>query len=109
ANEVAGPVGSGHQSIVPFQAFKTKDQFITVSCANEKFWGVLCDALEAPELKRDPRFARLGDRLKNKGELNAILDRVFESRTCREWSEIFSSFGVPFAPVNAIDKVFDDP
>ncbi|MBN9459924.1 MAG: CoA transferase [Burkholderiales bacterium] len=109
ANEVAGPVGSGHQSIVPFQAFKTKDQFITVSCANEKFWGVLCDALEAPELKHDPRFARLGDRLKNKGELNAILDRVFESRTCREWSEIFSSFGVPFAPVNAIDKVFDDP
>lgn len=107
--EVAGPVGSGHQSIVPFQAFKTKDYFITVSCANEKFWGLLCDAIEAPELKLDPRFTRLGDRLKNKVELNAILDRIFEAKTCHEWGEILSKGGVPCAPVNSIDKVFDDP
>lgn len=109
AGEVAGPVGSGHQSIVPFQAFKTKDYFITVSCANEKFWVLLCDALGAPELKIDPRFSRLGDRLKNKAELNAILEQIFQGKTCQEWSEILSKGDVPFAPVNTIDKVFEDP
>lgn len=108
AGEVAGPVGSGHQSIVPFQAFKTKDHYITVSCANEKFWELLCDALGTPQLKSDPQFSRLGDRLKNKAQLNAILDRIFEEKTCQEWCEILTKGGVPFAPVNTIDKVFED-
>ena len=109
AGEVAGPVGSGHQAIVPFQAFKTKDHFITVSCANEKFWGLLCDALETPEFKSHPRFAKLADRLKNKDELNGILNHIFETRTCQQWSDILGKAGVPFAPVNDISMALEDP
>jgi CoA:oxalate CoA-transferase len=107
--EVAKPLGSGHQAIVPFQAFKTKDYYLAVTCANEKFWDLLCQALEMPELTSDPRFLKMGDRLKNKEELNALLNDVFSRKTNAEWEPILNKGGVPFAPVNTIDKVFDDP
>lgn len=107
--EVARPLGSGHQAIVPFQAFKTKDYYMTVACANEKFWALLCEALKKPELKSDPRFLTLGDRLKNKDELNVMLNNIFSQKTNAEWEEILNKAGVPCGPVNTIDKVFDDP
>jgi len=107
--EIAGPLGSGHQAIVPFRAFKTKDYHIAVACANEKFWGLLCKAVERPELASDPRFLKLGDRLKNKEELNAILSRIFAQKTNAQWEEILNKAGVPCGPVNTIDKVFADP
>jgi crotonobetainyl-CoA:carnitine CoA-transferase CaiB-like acyl-CoA transferase len=107
--EVAKPLGSGHQAIVPFQAFKTKDYYLAVTCANEKFWELLCQALDIPDLASDPRFTKMGDRLKNKDELNALLNDLFSRKTNAEWETILSKGGVPFAPVNTIDKVFDDP
>jgi CoA:oxalate CoA-transferase len=107
--EVAEPLGSGHQAIVPFQAFKTKDYYIAVTCPNEKFWQLLCEALQMPQLASNPKFIKLGDRLKNKDELNAILNEIFSQKTSAEWEEILSKVGVPCAPVNTLDKVFVDP
>ena len=109
AGETAQPLGSGHQSIVPFQAFKTKDYYMTVACANEKFWGLLCDAMELAELKEDPRFKTMGDRLERRDELNAILNDRFSQKTTAEWNGILEKGGVPCAPVNTIDKVFENP
>lgn len=109
AGEVAKPLGSGHQATVPFDAYKTKDYYLSVCCGNEKFWQLLCDALELEELKADPRFSKLGDRLKHKQELNAILNETFARKTNAEWQVILDKAGVPCGPVNTIDKVFEDP
>jgi CoA:oxalate CoA-transferase len=109
AGEVSKPLGSGHQALVPFDAFKTKDYYMAVSCGSEKFWQLLCDALELKELKSDPRFIKLGDRLKHKNELNSILNKVFASKTNAEWQVILDKAGVPCGAVNTIDKVLEDP
>lgn len=109
AGEVAKPLGSGHQAVVPFDVYQTKDYYIAISCGNEKFWQLLCDALELEELKSDPRFNKLGDRLKHKKELNAILNDVFAGKSNDEWLAILDKGGVPCGPVNTIDKVFEDP
>jgi crotonobetainyl-CoA:carnitine CoA-transferase CaiB-like acyl-CoA transferase len=107
--EIAKPLGSGHQAIVPFQVFKTKDYYLAVACPREKFWVLLCEALKVPELISDPRFLTMGDRLKNKEELYEILNPLFSRKTNAEWEEILVKAGVPCAPVNTIDKVFVDP
>jgi CoA:oxalate CoA-transferase len=107
--EVAKPLGSGHQVIVPFQVFKTRDYYLAVACPREKFWVLLCEALKVPELISDPRFLTMGDRLKNKEELYGILNPLFSRKTNEEWEEILVKAGVPCAPVNTIDKVFVDP
>ncbi len=107
--EIAQPLGSGHQAIVPFQAFQTKDYYLAVTCANEKFWGLLCQALGRPELAADPRFAKMKDRLQHKKELNGILSKAFSEKTNAEWEKILSQAGVPCAPVQTMDQVFADP
>ncbi len=107
--EVAKPLGAGHQAIVPFQAFKTKDHYIAVVCANEKFWSLFCEAAKVPELASDLRFSKMGDRQKNRDELNAILNKIFLQKTNAEWEKILLKAGVPYAPVNMIDQVFVDP
>lgn len=107
--ELAKPLGSGHQAIVPFQAFKTMDYYLAVTCPRQKFWLLLCEALGVPELASDPRFLKMEGRLKNKEELNAILNSIFCKKTSAEWEEILVKAGVPCAPVNTIDKVFVDP
>ena len=107
--EIAQPLGSGHQAVVPFGAFKAKDGYVTIVCPIPKFWNLLCQAIEKPELTTDPRFLEGGDRLKHKKELNALLSEAFSKRTVAEWVEILSKAGVPFGQVNTIDKVFEDP
>ena len=107
--EIAGPLGSGHQAIVPFQAFKTKDYYITVACANEKFWTLLCDTLERPDLKEHPKYLKMGDRLNHRDELNAILNDIFSQKTSVEWEEVLTKGGVPCGKVKRINEVFEDP
>ena len=107
--EVAKPLGSGHQAIVPFQVFKTRDYYLAVACPLEKFWVLLCETLEIPELISDPRFLKMEDRLKNKEELQTILSPIFSRKTNAEWEEILAKAGVPCAPVNTIDKTLIDP
>ena len=36
AGQVATRWGTGHASIVPYQAFKTQDGYITIGCGNDK-------------------------------------------------------------------------
>ena len=53
---------SAHPSLVPFQAFETRDAWIVVGCPKEKFWLRLVDVVGLPELAHDPRFATFADR-----------------------------------------------
>ena len=54
--QVPGRVGSGHASVVPYQAFPTKDGHVVVAVFAEKFWAGFCRAIERPDLAADPRF-----------------------------------------------------
>jgi crotonobetainyl-CoA:carnitine CoA-transferase CaiB-like acyl-CoA transferase len=75
----------------------------------EKFWLGLVKALDADELRLDARFSERLSRISNYEALGEELDRRFRRRTLAEWSERLSSNDVPFAPINGIDAVVEDP
>ena len=75
----------------------------------EKFWQGLTTALEADELNRDARFAARLARIEHYEALGAELDRRFRQRTLADWSARLSANDVPFAPINGIDAVVEDP
>jgi len=75
----------------------------------EKFWLGLVKALEADELTSDARFSERLARISNYETLGAELDRRFRGRTLHEWSARLSANDVPFAPINGIDAVVEDP
>jgi len=75
----------------------------------EKFWQGLVQALEAPELARDPRFATRAGRIEEYEALRIELDAHFSRRTLDEWMLRLEAHDVPHAPVNRIDEVVHDP
>ena len=59
-------------------------------------------------LAKDPRFADMPSRLKNREALTGILDDVFQTRTTDEWMALLKG-KLPVAPVNEIDRALDNP
>jgi formyl-CoA transferase/CoA:oxalate CoA-transferase len=102
-------MGSGHASVVPYQALPTKDGFLVVAVFAEKFWAGFCRAIERPELETDPRFESNARRVENKAALVPLLEATFPARTVEQWLDALRREGVPAAPINAIDQVLADP
>jgi crotonobetainyl-CoA:carnitine CoA-transferase CaiB-like acyl-CoA transferase len=99
---------SAHPSLVPFQAFQTRDGWIVVGCPKEKFWVRLVNAIGLPGLASDARFSTFADRRAHAAELLPTLESVFESRTASEWLEILGDAGVPCSPVNTVPEALRD-
>jgi crotonobetainyl-CoA:carnitine CoA-transferase CaiB-like acyl-CoA transferase len=98
---------SGHQTLVPAQNFPTRDGWVVVFCAKEKFWTRLVELMGLPELGRDPRFASFPDRLRHKDELIPLLEERFRTRSTVEWLERLRGH-VPCAPVNNVRQALAD-
>ena len=98
---------SGHQTLVPSQNFRTRDGWIVVFCAKEKFWANLADAAGLGHLATDPRFATFADRLANKETLLSILTPRFLERTTAQWLARLRG-RVPCAPVNTVRQALED-
>ncbi len=104
-----GPMGSAHPLNGPYQAFETSDGWITIGAANQRNWERLLDAMEAPEIADDPRFASNIDRMTNLKELEAVLTPIFKTRTKAEWLARMDKAGLPAGPVMDVTEMFDDP
>jgi crotonobetainyl-CoA:carnitine CoA-transferase CaiB-like acyl-CoA transferase len=100
---------SAHLSIVPFQAFEASDGWFVVACAKQKFWELLCDAIERPDLRNDARFADFEGRSEHRDVLVAELRSVFGERSVEHWVTTLEAAGVPVGPVNDLADAFDDP
>lgn len=105
---VPQPIGSAHQSLVPYQAFKASDRWIVITCTPQ-FWPQMCKAIGHQELETDPRFDNPLARLKNRDELIAILEDILARKTADEWLSALEEAGVPCGPVNTVDRAFSDP
>ena len=98
---------SGHQALVPAQNFPTRDGHIVIFCNKPKFWEALVDALDVPEIGRDPRFATFADRLAHKDALLPVLSARFRTRATAEWLTRLRG-RVPCAPVNTMAEALED-
>lgn len=109
SGEVPGPVGSGHSSLVPYNAVTTKDGHIVIDAHLSKFWSSLCAVLDAGAFENDPRFADPVARNQHRQALFEILNERFAVRTSREWLEILETKGIPCAPINDLKEALGDP
>ena len=75
----------------------------------EKFWQGLLTALDAGELGRDARFSARLARIEHYEALGEELDRRFRQRPLADWAARLTANDVPFAPINGIDSVVQDP
>jgi formyl-CoA transferase/CoA:oxalate CoA-transferase len=102
-------VGSGHPMIVPYQAFKAKDEYINIAAGNDQLWKRFCKVINMENIMDDPKFVTNAKRVENRKELIAILSKIIETRTGAEWLKLFEDAGIPAGPIYTLDKLFSDP
>ena len=104
-----GPLGSAHPLTAPYQAFKTKDKWITVGASNQNTWLMLLKAINRQDLQEDEKFSSNLNRKENINELVDILNAELIKKTSDDWLEIFDNNGLPCGPINSITEMFEDP
>ncbi len=110
ATEVSpGPMGSAHPLNAPYQAFQTKDGWITIGAANQKLWGLFVALIGAPELADDARFREGRDRMNNLAVLIETLTPYMRRRTTAEWLGLLEGQGIPAGPVLSIMDMHRHP
>src|ERR1043166_8688684 len=90
ANKEATRMGTSHPSIVPYQKFKTKDNFIIIGGGNDRQFKILCNAIGKEDLLLDERFKSNSDRVKNRKELIDLLQKKFIENDTEYWLSILS-------------------
>jgi crotonobetainyl-CoA:carnitine CoA-transferase CaiB-like acyl-CoA transferase len=110
AGLVPKALGSGHPSLSPYRNFKCRDgQWIFIAAANDRFWGKLTQALGLEAMAADPRFVKNGDRVANRAELEAMLEKIIGEYDREPLLKRLEEADVPATPVNTVDQVMNDP
>ena len=104
-----GPLGSAHPLTAPYQAFKTKDKWITVGASNQNTWLMLLKAIDRMDLQENEMFSSNFNRKENITQLVEILNSELVKKTSKEWLKIFDDNGLPCGPINSINEMFVDP
>ncbi|OAL52832.1 CoA-transferase family III [Pyrenochaeta sp. DS3sAY3a] len=101
--------GCQHPSIAPYDAFKTKDSYLVCGATNDAQFSSLCKLIGIPALIKDERFATNPKRVENREALAQIFNQAFEGKTTSDWTEKFEGTGLPFGPINNMEKTFAHP
>uniref|UniRef100_A0A2K5D1T9 Succinyl-CoA:glutarate-CoA transferase n=1 Tax=Aotus nancymaae TaxID=37293 RepID=A0A2K5D1T9_AOTNA len=101
--------GTAHGSIVPYQAFKTKDGYLVVGAGSNQQFATMCKILDLPELIDDSKYKTNHLRVQNRKELIKILSERFEEELTSKWLHLFEGSGVPYGPINNMKSVFAEP
>ena len=102
-------IGNRYESTYPYDSFETRDSSVIIGAGNDKLYGKLCDLMGRPELKDDPRFLKVSDRVSNHAAMKEIIEVWTRQYTVDEMSELLNAAGIPGCPINTIDRVVADP
>ena len=102
-------IGNRYESTYPYDSFPAKDGNVIIAAGNNKLYGILCDVMGRPELKQDPRFLEVKDRVANHEAMYEIVSAWSKQHTVDEVDQLLNAAGCPASPVNTIDRMVVDP
>ncbi len=101
--------GTRFPMVAPYQVFPTRDGELMIAGGNDRLFASICDVVGVPVLVDDPRFRTNRDRVVNRDELCAILERPLRERDSADWQARLSEAGVPAAAVADVADVVHAP
>jgi crotonobetainyl-CoA:carnitine CoA-transferase CaiB-like acyl-CoA transferase len=105
------PAGRGPLVNPVVGAYRTKDgrHIQLVFLDSDRHWPLFCRCIGREDMIDDPRFSSLRARRENAAVCVSVLDEEFAARTFAEWKELLSGIDVPWAPVQSVPELLDDP
>lgn len=120
SSDVLSALGGNHpapaagRSVTPnplVGVYRTKDgrHIQLVFLQADRYWRPFCELIGADDLLADPRFDSLAARRANSADCVAALDAQFAGRTFEEWKQLLAGLDAPWAPVQSVTELLDDP
>ena len=95
-------LGSGAPSAAPYGVYAASDGELLIATASEPQFPRLCAALGLDHLAGDPKFARMADRITNRGQLDLLIAERIAGGTVAQWLGILGEAGISCGPVNSV-------
>lgn len=99
-----GRLGNHHPSIAPYGAFRAVDGLVAIAVGNDRQWALLTEAIGAPELATDERFATNAARVGHRDAVVAELEQRLASDPVTTWVDRLTSAGIPAGKVNDVGE-----
>jgi benzylsuccinate CoA-transferase BbsF subunit len=105
------PKGNQYAVAAPHGCYRCQgeDRWCVISARDESEWRAFCRVIGNPSLGDDARFANLSVRLKNRAELDAIVQQWTGTRTAEEVMTKLQAAGVPAGVVQTGADLLKDP
>ena len=107
--ENPGPSGARHPSIAPFECYQSKDSFVIIAAGNDSLFTKLCDAINAPKIKHNPKYSNNRLRMGNVVELKVELEKILTTQQTSHWLKKLGAAGIPSGPLNTVLEAVENP
>jgi crotonobetainyl-CoA:carnitine CoA-transferase CaiB-like acyl-CoA transferase len=107
--EIPRRLGTAHRLNAPYQAYRASDGHFTVGAANQKLWPLFVRVLGLDHLIDDPRFRDVGARLRNRAELEVLVEQVTVREPRVHWLARCEEAGIPAGPIYTVPEALADP
>ncbi len=101
--------GDAHPSLAPFESVAAADGRFVIAAGNDGLFLLMADALGDPGLALHPWFSSNDLRCHNRPALLRAIETITASRPAQHWIDRLTEAGVPCAPINTVDRLFDHP
>ncbi|MGB0913931.1 MAG: CaiB/BaiF CoA transferase family protein [Phaeobacter italicus] len=101
--------GNDHPNISPYSTYATGGRPIYLSVGNNRQFARLCDAIGAPQLASDERFATNGARVQHRAELRVALEAELQRFDGADLAQDLIRSGVPAGPVLDVAEALAHP
>ena len=104
-------MGMRHNYVTPYGPYLARNgKYVNVAVGTAKDWEVFCkEVILKPELLEDARFDTVEARRKNRGVLEAEIEKIFLERDHSEWLERLKKAQLPYGEVRGIAEVLAHP
>jgi crotonobetainyl-CoA:carnitine CoA-transferase CaiB-like acyl-CoA transferase len=102
--------GSRLPFTAPRNTYQTRDgKWVSIGGSAQSIFERICEALEIPEVVKDPRFKDNRERIKNAAALDEVLQKAIIGFDQVDLLERLVKFDAAISPVNDIAQIFADP
>ena len=102
-------MGNDNFTAAPSGTFRTQDGHINIAANKQEQWEAVCDVLELPELKADPRFQERDTRKKNRKELTPLLEARLAQKPTGFWVRELNAKDVPSGDILGLEEALRQP
>lgn len=102
-------MGNDNFTAAPSGTFRTQDGHLNIAANKQEQWEAVCEVLDLPELKTDPRFAERDTRKRNRKALTPLLEARLVTRPTADWVARLNARDVPSGEILGLEAALRQP